>query len=87
MILFRILLFSIVLTLIFSSCEQKPLYQKKQTSKSENSSGKISGEISDAADYATGAMPLKVLKNSKKTINEISEKRNKDLEKQIETKD
>ena len=87
MILFRIFLGSLVLTLFLTSCDQKPLYSKKQTSKSETSSKKIATEISDAADYATGGMPLKVFKNSEKTINKISEKRNNDLKKQIEKKD
>jgi hypothetical protein len=87
MSLFRIFFCSIILIFVVSSCEQKPLYKKKQSTKSKNLTKKISGELSDAADYATGAMPLKALENSKKTINDISEKENREIKKTIETKD
>ena len=86
MIVFRMFI-CFMLSIILTSCDQKPLYSHKQKKQSENTSKKISSEISDAADYATGAMPLKVLENSKKSINKISEKRNSDLKKQLETKD
>jgi len=76
---FRLLVI-VVLTLMFSSCEQKPLYPKKEKSSPKGKKTNSVG-ISDAADYATGALPLQVLEKTKKKIDKMYEKREKQIEK------
>jgi hypothetical protein len=75
------LIFFIVAVAVFSSCEQKPLYQKNQKKSSETKTDNSSDVgVADAADYATGALPLKVLKETEKKIDDIQTERAKQLE-------
>ena len=75
---FRLICFIAALA-VLSSCEQKPLYPKTQKKTSETEKSDNTG-IADAADYATGALPLKVLKQTEKKVDNMQKTREKQIE-------